>query len=36
MASIDWLTLEWYALDAAQTTHKPLLLDFFNPQRIGY
>lgn len=32
MSAIEWLNWEGYALDSAQTTHKPLLFDFFNPQ----
>ena len=32
MSRIEWMTREGYALDSAQTTHKPILFDFFNPK----
>lgn len=32
MSAIEWITREGYALDSAQTTNKPLLLDMFNPE----
>ncbi len=32
MSSIEWLSREGYVLDSAQLTHKPILLDFFNPE----
>ena len=32
MATIEWHTNEGYALDSAQSTKQPILLDFFNPQ----
>ena len=28
---IEWQTNTGYALDSAQTTSKPVLLDFYNP-----
>lgn len=32
MSSVEWLDNVGYALDSAQTTKKPILLDFFNPE----
>jgi hypothetical protein len=32
MSAIDWQTNLGYALDSAQSTRKPILLDFFNPE----
>jgi hypothetical protein len=32
MSSIEWQTREGYALDSAQSTKKPILLDFYNPE----
>lgn len=31
MSAIKWLNSVGYAIDSAQTTKKPILLDFYNP-----
>lgn len=32
MDTIEWQTNVGYALDAAKTERKPILLDFYNPE----